>query len=183
MPKKIFIAIIFFVAQFNFCSAQMPESEMSLGGLTFGSSFDYMEKIYGEPNYFYTGGVKKSGAFLYGDSIILHYNAELDRIETIMIDSNNGWKTPAGLSVGMNILDAENFYGKPDYMTVGKNNSAYCYFHTNKNNVHDFGFIILFSNYDGKISELNIRGDTSDRTFEDYYKPHMDEIIIDKGEF
>lgn len=53
--------------------ASVPDSEISLGGIYFGASMQYVKSIYGTP----------------------------DKKSTIYVSENNGFATPAGVIVGM----------------------------------------------------------------------------------
>ena len=178
--RKFFIVVVIslmvIVGQANFCNASMPYSEMYLGGFTVGSSYSAMKKMYGEP-VTDKDHAEDNYTCNYGDSVNVGYNRYTDEIQHIKISANNGWKTPAGLAVGMNISDALNMYGNPDYKKVGSSKSAYCYFYINQQGTIKHGFIILFDKDSGKILQLVLIGGNSMATFEDIYQSLIDRMI------
>lgn len=122
--KKIVCGLLFCLlfAVSSICMANpLPNSEFSLGGLCVGTgcTLDYAESIYGEPEYVSGGDYK---IYRYGSSVVL--KGWTDRSGTVHINyvavtSNNGWATPAGLTVGMDISVAKKLYGyeKTSYST------------------------------------------------------------------
>ena len=94
------------------CCAEIPSSEVALGGIALGSSPEYVKNVYGEPTSYDFGP---------GDSIIYNYNgtfkimfASGKYMYWMETTANNGIKTPSGISVGMNasVLDR---YGEVYY--------------------------------------------------------------------
>ena len=167
MLKKIFIAaVIFLVAgQFGICNAAMPRNQMFLGGFTFGSRYSEMIKMYGEPIQV-SDHVEDNYTCRYGDSVAIGYNKFSNKIQSITVTANNGWTTPEGLAVGMNISRATELYGAPEYKRIGKIKTAYCYFHGNR----EFGFIIVFDNKSEKILALSVHGGNTMVSFAESYK-------------
>ena len=87
------------------CYAEIPPSEVALGGITLGASPEYVKSVYGEPTSYDKG---------YGDSIIYNYNNTFKIMFSggkymywMETTANNGIKTPSGIAVGMNasVLD------------------------------------------------------------------------------
>ncbi len=167
--KKILTAIIlsaFLLLGNNFCNAAMPRNEMYLGGLSYGSSTAQFLRMYGKPART-EGGVEHMYTCYYGNSAQIGYAADINKIFSITITDNNGWNTPRGLAVGMTIDKAVELYGNPDFEKYGAEKAAYVYFHS-RGNSHDFGFIIIFDNATAKILKLEISGDNSMVTFDDF---------------
>ena len=110
MSRKIFVALIFILAAFvggnlvtkNICSASMPYSEMSLGGITYESTYSDLIRTYGRPTY-QNPGVEHEAECHYGNDVKIFYNSFQNKINTVIVTANNGWATPRGLTVGMNI--------------------------------------------------------------------------------
>ena len=69
----------------------------------------------------------------------------------------------------MTIDKAVEFYGNPDFEKYGAEKAAYVYFHS-RGNRKDFGFIIIFDNATEKILKLEISGDNSMVTFDDFFE-------------
>ena len=87
MHKKFFIAFTFMLMtfvgiRFNVCNAAMLYSEMYLGGLAVGSSFDEMRRIYGEPVYD-EGYAEDNHSCHYGNSVSIGYNSFNKKIQSI----------------------------------------------------------------------------------------------------
>ena len=166
------ILIAFLIVSNNFCNAAMSRNEMFLGGLTFGSSSDEMLEIYGLPDT-NERGVEFLSTCTYGSGVNIGYRADVKKIFKIVVKENNGWKTPAGLAVGMKIDKAFKMYGRPDFEKFGENKIACAYFHYNEN-LRDFGFIIFADRSTGKILEMRLEGDNSMALFDDFFEPSVD---------
>ena len=67
--------------------ASVPDSEISLGGIYFGASMQYVKSIYGTPD---------------------------KKVITVYVSENNGFATPAGVIVGMDYTVPQKLYGAPD---------------------------------------------------------------------
>ena len=190
MFKKIFIAaivsLLFIVG--NQVNA-MPASEMYLGGFTASyrggndiaaASYSEMVKVYGQPVQD-EGHAEDNYTCRYGNSVRIGYSGYNNEISLITVTADNGWKTPSGLTVGMNISRATELYGTPDYTKVGATKTAYCYFgevsYHNGQAYPKFGFIILFNNSSGKILQLEVAGGNSMSGFDDYYEYGMKRMV------
>ncbi|MBQ7704534.1 MAG: hypothetical protein IJT73_03775 [Selenomonadaceae bacterium] len=182
--KKFFIAIIlsaFAIFGNNFCSASMPRSEMYLGGLTFGSSSDYMVELYGLPDT-NERGVEYLSTCKYGSGVEIGYLADQHKIFSIIVRENNGWTTPAGLAVGMNREKIFDLYGRADFEKVGTEKTAYAYFYYSYNNrlenyERESGFIIFVDNATGKILEMRLETNNSMAAFEDFFEPSVNYFL------
>ena len=164
----IFAAIIFLFPYINVCNAKMPRSEMYLGNLTVGSSIAEMKKIYGTPTA--DGmGFEENRSCTYGDDVLIYYNTLEEKIQAIVVTGNNGWTTPSGFNVGGNIRTVLNSYGSPDYSTSNNSKKVYMYFHCYKNEP-EFGLVILIDENNGRILEIGVYGDNTERTFAEYYE-------------
>ena len=178
MLTKFFVAavmsVLVVVGQISFCNA-MSYGEMYLGGFTVGSPYSEMKRTYGEPVQD-EGHAENNYTARYGDSVQIGYNKVRGKIQLITVKADNGWKTPSGLAVGMNISDALDICGNADYTSAGANKTAYCYFHRRGGRI-DFGFIILFNNKSGKILELSLDGGSDMAGFDEIY-PYMLERMV-----
>jgi len=97
--------------------ASVPDSEISLGGIYFGASMQYVKSIYGAPD-------KKSTIYdhplwrgevttwKYGDSVVVTFSDK--KVITVYVSENNGFATPAGVIVGMDYTVPQKLYGAPD---------------------------------------------------------------------
>ncbi len=101
----------------SLCLASVPVSEVSLGGIALGSSPDYVYQIYGRPDHssttyshpLWTGKVTD---WRYGNSVNVTFRN--DQVIHVDVSANNGFATPAGITVGMKSSVPQNLYGSPD---------------------------------------------------------------------
>ena len=178
MLKKFLTMVIlsaFLFAGNSFCSASMPRNEMFLGGLTFGSPTAQILRMYGAPDKT-EGGIEHLYSCRYGDSVKLSYNAHINKIFEVIVTENNGWTTPAGLSVGMTFDKAVELYGDADFAKFGNDKTVYIYFHSN-GNVKDFGFMIVVDNATEKILRMEITGNNTMALFEDFFENRIDTLL------
>ena len=147
----------------------MPSSEMYLGGLTIGSTVDEMKRIYGMPT------SEESNSCTYGD-VLISYDTSGEKIQSIIVKGNNDWTTPSGFNVGGNIRTVLNSYGSSDYSKSNDSKKAYIYFNCDKNKPA-FGLAILVDESNGRILELGIYGDNSEKTFAEYYEDLAEKLI------
>ena len=80
---------------------------MCLGGVTINMPYQSVVQMYGEPQWQY--GDSNNGIAKYGDSVRIGFNK--NQVTYVLVMANNGWKTPKGISVGMNIDDVYKIYG------------------------------------------------------------------------
>ena len=175
MLRKIFIAALSVFAlvagQFSLCSAAMSQAQMFLGGITVGTSYSEMVKMYGAPIQV-ADHAEDNYTCRYGNSVAIGYNKFANKIQSVTVSANNGWATPDGLAVGMKISAAQDLYGTPDYTKSGTNKTAHCYFSGNRR----FGFIVVFDNESGKILELGLYGGNTMVTFDESYQTIMERM-------
>ena len=108
--KKIFvIAILAAAILSNVCFAYTP-LEFSLGGLTLNNTYGDVIKMYGKPTT-NPGGYSQmvSNVIMYGSNVEIGFLGE--KIRYIVTTADNGWATPAGVYVGMNINEVIRIYG------------------------------------------------------------------------
>ena len=157
MLKKFFAAIILgacITALNSFvmvdtCSAEIAKSELSLGGVTGWSRRDDVRRMYGKPDW----KNEWESEWRYGNSVSVGFQEGV--VSSVTSTANNGWATPAGLTVGMNISTALNLYGDPDRSKTKDNKTLYIYF-VNYLDGGEGHLGILFDKNSKKISKLNI---------------------------
>lgn len=96
----------------------LPNSEFSLGGIGVanGTTMDYVRSIYGEPRLVLKS--EYSRTYMYGDSVTIKtFGNSPESVFCVTVTANNGFGTPAGLTVGMKTSTMFRLYGyeKPDY--------------------------------------------------------------------
>ena len=192
MIKKILIALVFSVLIFivginflfsyiNICNAKMPRSEMYLGNLTVGSSIAEMKKFYGTPTA--DGmGFEENRSCTYGKDVVIYYNTLEEKIQSIVVTGNNGWTTPSGFNVGGNIRTVLNAYGSADYTKSANSKKVYFYFHCDKNKPN-LGLAILIDENNGKILEIGIYGDNTEKNFAEYYEDLAGKLVTGNRQF
>lgn len=94
---------------------KISDTEMSLGGVRLGMSYQDVVNMYGVPKW--KNGDANIGVAMYGKSIRIGF--EDQKVVYIFTRANNGWKTPSGLAVGMKLDDAFRMYGKGDILGKG----------------------------------------------------------------
>ena len=106
--------------------AQIPFSEISLGGITPGTDRSYVQEIYGEGDaspvtYDYRQGYY-SASLKYGNSVEIWSSGQTaDSEQTVsfmIVKANNGFATPKGIHVGSTLKEVLTAYGRPDGRTV-----------------------------------------------------------------
>lgn len=95
--------------------AMVPRSELSLGGISIFSTVDYMKSIYGQPDSVRDNGSTKMPVYTYayGKSVTIT-SCGGRYTHVISVSANNGWATPAGVTVGMDISVLNRVYGNAD---------------------------------------------------------------------
>lgn len=138
----------------SFAASQaiIPEGEMLLGGLYVGMASEEVQDYYGVPDDIAT--VDGKTYYRYGDSVyILFWPASYQKgmqIQAIEVTANNGFKTPAGLHVGMTYNEMVSLYGKHPVANVSDDSrKTYNYYAYN-------GATLKITTMDGKITKLQI---------------------------
>ena len=109
MKKFFAVAILLAAIVPNVCFA-MKLSDFSLGGLNLNNTYSDVIKIYGEPTSKPGGWAQLvSNVIKYGDDVEIGFLGE--KIRYIVTTANNGWKTLAGVYVGMPINQVIAIYG------------------------------------------------------------------------
>lgn len=90
--------------------AAILDSEFAIGGITIGSSADYVQSIYGEPTHISDKVPNAedgySYSYAYGSSFYIFFDANTNVVTGIFSTANNGLTTPAGLKL---TLDNDTF--------------------------------------------------------------------------
>lgn len=108
--KKIFILATLLTLIFSsVCLAAQP-LDFQLGGLTLKMPYSTVIKTYGEPTSRPGGWAQLiSDVIKYGDNVEIGFLGK--EIRYIVVTANNGWKTAAGVYVGMPINKVIEIYG------------------------------------------------------------------------
>ena len=161
MLKKIIVsavtaASLFVGSQFNTTEAYISQNQMALGGVPVPSRSSVVYNIYGDPTKNAENGF---GTMMYGNSVEI--GLEEGNICSVTVLTNNGWKTPAGIAVGMNISDVKSIYGNPDRINSQGEKIVYTYLTSPKEYYSDgvqyFDYILyIMCDQKGKIRLLQI---------------------------
>ena len=151
------------------CSATISPNQLALGGIPcVGKGSSYVTKIYGTPT---RGlGMESFGTYDYGGTAFVDFSE--GTVTSITVTANNGWKTPAGLRVGMTANEAVRMYGDPDKSEARGDKRIYIYFvdYLRKGAGH---LGICFDNTTKKITKLNVMHSTM-ADFDEYYPGWLD---------
>lgn len=110
--KRLILSIFsLLIVSISTVFAAIPDSEFAIGGVTIGSSADYVQSIYGEPTHISDKVPNAEGgysySYAYGSSFYIFFDANTNVVTGIFSTAINGLTTPAGLTVGMD-ADASN---------------------------------------------------------------------------
>ena len=120
--KKIRIIALCFILLFGFASlthAELPNNRIALG-VQLGARFEQVKNVFGIPDRVTKNEVKSEAygdfvetTFIYGNNsiVVKFYDEDAWRIES---NSDNGWRTPDGVTVGMSLKDMVARLGKED---------------------------------------------------------------------
>lgn len=121
--KRILILLsIFVLGLIATCSAYkepiyVNADEFSIGGISIGSSKEYVQQIYGEPTMTSTRQSKAWGrvvVWTYGTTFQIEFSMNGNGVYTahdIKTMGNNGLKTPSGFTVGTPLWKVDDKYG------------------------------------------------------------------------
>jgi len=146
------LSTVFLCAAVSGSALAMSSSEMAIGGITPGSSLDYVENIYGAPDKTQSARNNHSIAYWgHGFNMTIRPNGLVNYVTT---SANNGLGTPAGLAVGQKIQVMYDLYGTPSHSYNSNGYTNYYY----KNHFGD-GNSSHFINMEvkekkGKIAEI-----------------------------
>lgn len=148
--SSIFLLTLAFIGVFSIgkCFASISEDQVSLGGISIGSSTEYVKSIYGYPdteevNYNHPLFTGRVDVYTYGNSFKITFAD--NQVVHIYTAANNGIGTPAGITVGMTSSTLTNVYGAADSIHNGN------YFYHTSNNPYKG---LLFITKNGKISSI-----------------------------
>ena len=151
--KSLLILLCILSLNISICSAAkvLNVDQAAIGGISVGSSTEYIKGIYGEPNNIHVDEGSQdidSQTWYYGDTFLIDFvNGTASCIVT---SGNNGLSTPAGVSVGMKKKVMSSKYGSPKTTEKYGNRAIYTY-------QTDSGVGMMFVVRDGIISEIRVK--------------------------
>ncbi|MBQ9635975.1 MAG: hypothetical protein IJV12_07200, partial [Acidaminococcaceae bacterium] len=145
--KKIRIAVLCFVLLFTFMNrsfAELPANRIALG-VQLGAKFKDVKNVFGVPDRVTMEEIKSEAygnfvesKFIYGNNsiVVSFYNEDAWRIES---NSDNGWRTPDGVTVGMPLQDVYDRLGKEDIKSPAENGETLYWYNHDTNSQENRG--------------------------------------------
>lgn len=161
--KKIRISLLCFVLLFGFAGqsfAELSPNRIALG-VQLGAKFEQVKNVFGVPDRITMEEVKSEAygdftesTFIYGNNsiVVKFYNENAWRIES---NSNNGWATPDGVTVGMPLKGVRDRLGREDIKSPADNGETlYWYNHDTKQKVNPGNLYLFVKN--GRVKRIVI---------------------------
>jgi len=161
--KRIRITLLCFILLFGFTSqsfAELSANRIALG-VQLGATFENVKTVFGVPDRVTKEEIKSEayGEFLettmiYGNNsiVVKLYNENVWRIES---NSDNGWRTPDGVTVGMPLKDAVARLGKEDIKSPADNGETLYWYNHDIRQQENRGNLYLFVK-DWRVSRIVI---------------------------
>lgn len=133
--------------------AKVDRSQVALGGIPMGAPMSYVRSIYGEPDRTESKHAYKTTVYdyYYGNGVHI-YSMGTDRANVINVTANNGWATPAGVTVGMDESIITQIYGPADHTRKSGSKTYYEY----QPAPHGGPAIMIFGVKNGKITSISV---------------------------
>ena len=161
--KKLRITLLSFILLFGFVAqsfAELAPNRIALG-VQLGARFEDVKNVFGVPERVTMEEVKSEayGEFeettmIYGnDSVIVKfYDGNVWRIES---NSDNGWRTPDGVTVGMPLQGVYDRLGKEDIKSPADNGETLYWYNHDTRSQENRGNLYLFVKK-GRVSRIVI---------------------------
>ena len=161
--KKIRVFALCFILLFGFASlthAELPASRIALG-VQLGARFEQVKNVFGIPDRVTKNEVKSEAygdfvetTFIYGNNsiVVKFYNEDAWRIES---NSDNGWRTPDGVTVGMPLQGVYDRLGKEDIKSPAENGEMLYWYNHDTKSQENRGNLYLFVK-NGRVSRIVI---------------------------
>ena len=161
--KKIRIIALCFILLFGFASlthAELPVNRIALG-VQLGARFEQVKNVFGIPDRVTKNEVKSEAygdfvetTFIYGNNsiVVKFYNEDAWRIES---NSDNGWRTPDGVTVGMPLQGVYDRLGKEDIKSPAENGETLYWYNHDTKSQENRGNLYVFVK-GGRVSRIVI---------------------------
>ena len=114
-------------------AARVPDSAIAMGGISIGSTEDYLRSTYGSPKSmsrtWYAPRKQYVREYNYGDSFFL---SVLEKSGTVFrmqsLKKHNNIRTAGGITIGSALQDVLRVYGYPDLRQIDGESDYYWYF-------------------------------------------------------
>ncbi len=152
-----------FILLFGFASlthAELPANRIALG-VQLGARFEQVKNVFGIPDRVTKNEVKSEAygdfvetTFIYGNNsiVVKFYNEDAWRIES---NSDNGWRTPDGVTVGMPLQGVYDRLGKEDIKSPAENGEMLYWYNHDTKSQENRGNLYLFVK-NGRVSRIVI---------------------------
>ena len=161
--KKFRIATLCFILLFGFASltyAELPVNRIALG-VQLGATMSQVKNVFGVPDRTtkeqvkseaYGDFVETTMVFGNGSIVVKFYDDNVWRIES---NSNNGWATPDGVTVGTSLQGMYDRLGREDLKDVAQSGETlYWYNHDTKSQVNRGNLYVFVKK--GRVSRIVI---------------------------
>ena len=161
--KKIRIALLSFILLFGFAShsfAELSPDRIALG-VQLGAKFEEVKGVFGVPDKVMKKEIKSEeygdfveSKYIYGNNsvVVSFFNENAWRIES---NSDNGWRTPDGVTVGMSLKDVYAKLGKEDIKSPAENGETLYWYNHDTKSKENRGNLYLFEK-NGRVSRIVI---------------------------
>lgn len=116
--KKIFVSAVLILAMMSSVCFAIDKNDFSLGGIYLNMPQSEITRMYGQPT-------SRPGGWAQLVTDCIRYGNDVEigllnkKVRYVVVTANNGWKTAAGVHVGMAIDDVIEIYGN-NYKTSDK---------------------------------------------------------------
>ncbi len=161
--KRIRIVAMVLALLFGFMNhsfAELSANRIALG-VQLGTKFEEVKNVFGVPDRVTREEVKSEAygdfvesRYIYGNNsiVVSFFNENAWRIES---NSDNGWRTPDGVTVGMALQDVYARLGKEDIKSPADNGETlYWYNHDTKQKINVGNLYLFVKN--GRVSRIVI---------------------------
>ena len=159
--KILRIALLSFSLLFGFAAqsfAELAPNRIALG-VQLGAKFEQVKNVFGVPDRVTKEEIKSEAygdftesKYIYGNNsiVVSFYNENAWRIES---NSDNGWRTPDGVTVGMTLQDVYARLGTEDIKSPADNGETlYWYNHDTKQQVNPGNLYVFVKG--GRVSRI-----------------------------
>ena len=161
--KKIRIIVMAFILLFGFMNhsfAELSPDRIALG-VQLGAKFEEVKGVFGVPDKVTKKEIKSEeygdfveSKYIYGNNsvVVSFFNDNAWRIES---NSNNGWATPDGVTVGMALQGVYDRLGKEDIKSPAENGETLYWYNHDTKQQRNVGNLYLFEK-NGRVSRIVI---------------------------
>ena len=161
--KKIRIIVMAFILLFGFMNhsfAELSPDRIALG-VQLGAKVEEVKGVFGVPDQIMKKEIKSEeygdfveSKYIYGNNsvVVSFFNENAWRIES---NSDNGWRTPDGVTVGMSLKDVYAKLGKEDIKSPAENGETLYWYNHDTKQQRNVGNLYLFEK-NGRVSRIVI---------------------------